>query len=77
MLRQEYTQPELPPGMTAFAYGYALTVHQAQGSEFDSVLLIDQWFGEDRDRWCYTAITRAKEHIVIARDGSDWSKALK
>jgi exodeoxyribonuclease-5 len=74
----EYDRPEVPRWVSAFAFGYALTVHQAQGSEFDNVLLIDESavFREDRDRWCYTAITRAKERIVIARDGSYWSKAL-
>jgi exodeoxyribonuclease-5 len=63
---------DLPPGgwMTAFAFGYALTVHQAQGSEFDDVLLIDEWAGEDRSRWLYTGITRAKERITIAPEPS-------
>lgn len=67
----EYDSLDLPPGgwMTAFAFGYALTVHQAQGSEFDDVLLIDEWPGEDRSRWLYTGLTRAKERITIARKG--------
>ena len=67
----EYDQLDLPPGgwMTAFAFGYALTVHLAQGSEFDRVLLVDEWHRpEDRTRWLYTALTRAKERIVVARD---------
>ena len=56
--------------MSAFAFGYALTVHKAQGSEFDAVLLIDEWSGDDRVQWLYTGITRAKERIVIASKGS-------
>jgi exodeoxyribonuclease-5 len=69
---QEDDQLDLPPGgwMTAFAFGYALTVHKAQGSEFDKVLLIDEWFNDDRAQWLYTAITRAKQRIVIARSGN-------
>jgi exodeoxyribonuclease-5 len=65
---REYDQLDLPPGgwMTVFAFGYALTAHQAQGSEFDSVLLIDEWFQKDRIPWLYTGITRAKERITIA-----------
>jgi len=70
----EYDRLELPPGgwFSSFAYGYALTVHQAQGSEWDKVLLIDESaaFRDDRARWLYTGITRAKERIVIARDGN-------
>ena len=66
----EYDKLDLPPGWTAFAYGYALTVHLAQGSEFDRVLLIDEWYWpKDRTRWLYTGLTRAKERIVIAREG--------
>jgi len=53
--------------MTAFAFGYAMTVHMAQGSEFDSVLLIDEWFGDDRIPWLYTAITRTAKRIAIVR----------
>lgn len=49
-------------------YGYAITVHKSQGSEFDSVLLLDDKIGcQDRDfriRWLYTAITRAKKRII-------------
>jgi exodeoxyribonuclease-5 len=62
---------DLPPGgwKTAFAFGYALTVHKAQGSEFASVLLIDECRVPDlRRQWLYTGITRAAERIVVARD---------
>ena len=50
-----------------FDYGYALTVHKAQGSQWDDVLLFDESFAfrETRDRWLYTAITRAAERITI------------
>jgi hypothetical protein len=68
----EYDKPDLPPGgwMTAFAFGYALTVHLAMGSEFDRVLLLDEWFRDDRRQWLYTAITRAKERTTIASKGA-------
>jgi exodeoxyribonuclease-5 len=50
-----------------FDFGYALTVHKAQGSQWDNVVLFDesQAFREFRDRWLYTGITRAAEHITI------------
>jgi exodeoxyribonuclease-5 len=60
---------DLPPGgwKTAFCFGYAITVHKAQGSEFDRVLLIDEHCGADRIAWLYTGITRAARSIVVAR----------
>jgi exodeoxyribonuclease-5 len=53
----------------AFDYGYALTVHKAQGSQWDRLVLFDESFAfrETRERWLYTAITRAAEAITIVR----------
>jgi hypothetical protein len=67
----EYDRLDLPPGgwMTGFAFGYALTVDMVQGSEFDNVLLLDEWFRDDRVQWLYTGITHAKERITIASKG--------
>ncbi len=52
-----------------FDYGYALTVHKAQGSQWDNVVLFDESyaFREHRDRWLYTAITRAAEKLTIVK----------
>lgn len=52
-----------------FDYGYAISVHKAQGSQFDTVLLFDESyaFGENKNKWLYTAITRARKNIVILR----------
>jgi exodeoxyribonuclease V len=52
-----------------FDYGYALTVHKAQGSQWDRIVLFDESFAfrETRQRWLYTAITRAAEAITIVR----------
>lgn len=52
-----------------FDYGYALTVHKAQGSQWDKVVLFDESFAfrDTRERWLYTAITRAAEAITIVR----------
>ena len=48
-----------------FDYGYALTVHKAQGSQWDKVVLIDEWRMAKRREWLYTGITRAAESIVV------------
>lgn len=51
---------------SAFGYGYAITVHKAQGSQWDKVVIVDEAFGE-KERWRYTAITRAAHtaHVVV------------
>jgi exodeoxyribonuclease-5 len=52
-----------------FDYGYALTVHKAQGSQWDEVVLFDESFAfkDTRQRWLYTAITRAAERLTVVR----------
>ena len=52
-----------------FEFAYAITCHKAQGSEFDFVVVFDEsWaFQDERDKWLYTAITRAKEKLIIVR----------
>ena len=52
-----------------FDYGYALTVHKAQGSQWDNVVLFDESFAfrDMRQRWLYTAITRAAERLTIVK----------
>ncbi|VAW11800.1 RecD-like DNA helicase Atu2026 [hydrothermal vent metagenome] len=51
----------------AFDYGYALTVHKAQGSQWDHVVLFDEAyaFREHRARWLYTGVTRAAEKLTV------------
>ena len=51
-------------------YGYALTCHAAQGSEFDKVLVIEESFPFDKTehaRWLYTACTRAASRLILVR----------
>ena len=53
-----------------FAYGYAITCHKAQGSEWDKVLVIEENFPFDKKehaRWLYTACTRAADKLVLVR----------
>ena len=53
-----------------FEYGYCITVHQSQGSGWDSVCFIDHYF-HDMDylrKVRYTAITRAKMALVMAEN---------
>jgi exodeoxyribonuclease-5 len=50
-----------------FDFGYVLTVHKAQGSQWDDVVLFDESFAfqESRARWLYTGITRAAKRLSI------------
>jgi ATP-dependent exoDNAse (exonuclease V) alpha subunit len=50
-----------------FDYGYVLTVHKAQGSQWDDVVLFDESFAfsDSRDRWLYTGITRAAKRLTV------------
>lgn len=60
------------PGMyiqgNYFQYGYASTVFSAQGSQYKSVLYLNDCFKHDRDekrRLLYTAITRGIENVTV------------
>ncbi len=52
-----------------FDFGYALTVHKAQGSQAKRVILFEERFSKMDDeqwkRWLYTAVTRAEEELFI------------
>src|SRR5215472_10701671 len=50
-----------------FDYGYVLTVHKAQGSQWDDVVLFDESFAfqDTRERWLYTGITRAVRRLTV------------
>lgn len=70
----KYTDPEtdcefIDRDLQQFDYGYALTVHKAQGSQWEDVVIADDGFAKWdpglRKRWLYTAITRASETLTI------------
>jgi exodeoxyribonuclease-5 len=50
-----------------FDFGYILTVHKAQGSQWDDVVLFDESyvFPDSRARWLYTGITRAAQRLTV------------
>lgn len=64
---EESLTPQARRGSDEFDFGYALTVHKAQGSQWNSVVLFDESFAfrEHRNRWLYTGITRAAEKLTV------------
>jgi exodeoxyribonuclease-5 len=50
-----------------FTFGYALTVHKSQGSQWDNVYLFDESgsFREHSARHLYTGLTRAAERVTV------------
>lgn len=55
--------------LNRFEYGYCISCHKAQGSEFETAVVFDESyaFKEDKHRWLYTAVTRAREKLIIVR----------
>lgn len=52
--------------LQAFDYGYAITCHKSQGSEYKKVLVIEEMLkSTDHKRWLYTAVTRASEKLTL------------
>ena len=54
-------------GMVECVWGYAITGHKSQGSQWENVIVYDDGFGRgpDRARWLYTVITRAENGLLI------------
>lgn len=52
-----------------FTYGYVMTAHKSQGSQFDSVIVFDEsnYFRADATKWLYTACTRAAKKLTVVR----------
>lgn len=80
---QEYLDRSWGSSDPAFAYGFAITVHKSQGSEWPRILLVDETPDmisvaarrEGRPKaiaqarqWLYTGTTRASDHVDVVRD---------
>ena len=71
--RRKASNMEKPVYGKDFDYAYCLTAHKAQGSEFRNVCVFDERPSlrnvghQEKQRWYYTAITRAKERLLIVK----------
>lgn len=66
---QTLPEPKWRKGIMQIDWGYFLTAHVAQGSEWESVTVVDDAgaFREDRHRWRYTTLTRGSDEAVYLR----------
>lgn len=50
-----------------FTFGWAITCHKSQGSQWDDVIIFDESgaFRDARRNWLYTAVTRAAERVTV------------
>ena len=67
MAREEELQGHNRREHDEFSYGWAITAHSAQGSQYDDVLVFDEsrQFGKDAPKHLYTAITRAAKTLTV------------
>jgi exodeoxyribonuclease V len=63
---EQFEWPQRKP-YDEFDFGYVLTVHKAQGSQWDDVVLFDESaaFQDNRERWLYTGVTRAAKRLTV------------
>jgi exodeoxyribonuclease-5 len=54
-------------GTQEFTFGWAITCHKSQGSQWDHVIIFDESgaFREAKQNWLYTAVTRAAEKVTV------------
>jgi exodeoxyribonuclease-5 len=68
LFQDDMAKPDWRSRGQQFTYGYAVTVHKAQGSQWDEVLLFDDWPSHETHRnWLYTGVTRAAERLTLVR----------
>lgn len=50
-----------------FTFGWAITCHKSQGSQWDDFIVFDESgaFRDARSNWLYTAVTRAAERVTV------------
>lgn len=67
--KENWTKFVGAPKLLEFAYAYAITCHKSQGSEFNRVILFEEWLGdyEQHKKWLYTGITRAAKQLVVVK----------
>lgn len=68
-IAQDFNSKNVSKDFDVVDFGYAITVHKAQGSQSRKVILFEERMGKMDDatwkRWLYTAVTRAQDELYI------------
>lgn len=71
---------ELSKEVSIATYGYVVTAHKSQGSQWEKVFVHQDAF-RDNPRWLYTAITRAEKELTVTGESSankrTWEQIIK
>jgi len=67
LFEDDQARTYVPAGIAMLTHARCLTVHKAQGSEANRVVVCDDWTGSDYDKWLYTGVTRGKSHVSLVR----------
>ena len=73
----EYTpfarRPKFNTEAVIATYGYSITAHKSQGSQWDKVFINQNFFSDkwDNSRWYYTAVTRSAKDVVVLDSGNN------
>lgn len=70
MLKAQFNSEQrlqAPSGVGLFDYGWAITGHKAQGSQWNHVGVLPAGLTSDQQRWDYTAVTRAQNTLTLFR----------
>ncbi len=64
---------KLSPAISIATYGYAITAHKSQGSQWKKVFVNQNYVADSWDaaRWFYTAITRASDEVEVLPSSSN------
>jgi energy-coupling factor transporter ATP-binding protein EcfA2 len=65
--------PKLSPAIVISTYGYSVTAHKSQGSQWDKVFVNQNYNSPSWNpaRWYYTAITRSAKDLVVLPSASN------
>jgi len=71
---KSYAKQRNQKSVNLFDYGYCITGHKSQGSQWSCVIVVDERSGystdDDYRRWLYTAVTRSSNKLFIVTDFS-------
>ncbi|VBB07239.1 Hypothetical protein LUCI_2483 [Lucifera butyrica] len=71
---------ELSKSVSIATYGYVITAHKSQGSQWEKVFVHQDAFRHN-PRWLYTAVTRAEKELILTSESSSnkqtWEQIIK